>query len=264
MCTVSLLRGPWIGEASEKSERDLPLFRVVASRDEQRSRPDGLPPRLTRHGRLDALAPVDPSGGGTWVAASSAGLVFVLLDEYGHVTPPDRSGRRSRGLVIPALTSSESLGAAISQASSLDPRRFLPFRLLVIDRHRLVELVADGRTLTAIGQDCYSRAVLRCSSSVDQARARGGRTALFGHLLARPSRLAQDAFHRAMWPGDGALGVRMWREDACTVSITAVDVYEDQISMSYDASLCAAEAPVVEHPWVSHLAAPATDWLPVG
>jgi hypothetical protein len=264
VCTVSLLRAPWIGEASGRSVGELPLFRLVASRDEQRSRPHALPPRRTRRERLEVLAPVDPSGGGTWVAASSAGLVFVLLNEYGRVSPADQVGRRSRGLVIPALASSESLDAAVVRASSLDPKTFLPFRLLIIDRHRLVELVADGRTLTATGQDCSSLAVLRCSSSVDQDPARACRTALFSHVLARPSRLAQDAFHRATWPGDGALGVRMWRKDACTVSITAVDVYERQISMTYDAGVAAAGAPVVEQLRVSNLAAQATDWLPAG
>jgi hypothetical protein len=246
VCTVSLLRAPWIGEEPETGPGDLPLFRIVANRDEQRSRPGALPPRLTRHEALDVLAPVDPLGGGTWIATSSAGLVFVLLNEYGVVASTDR-GLRSRGLVIPALVGSESLGAARERASNLDPESFLPFRLLVVDRHHLMEAIADGRTLTFGSRDASSRRVLRCSSLVDQQRARACRTALFGHLVTGPSRWAQDAFHRATWPGDEALGVRMSREDACTVSVTTVEVFENRISMAYCASFPTRRASVTEH-----------------
>jgi hypothetical protein len=236
VCTVSLLRAPWIDEEPQGGISALPLFRLVANRDEQRSRPGALPPRLTRIDRLDVLAPVDPLGGGTWIAASSAGLVFVLLNEYSPVAPADRAGLRSRGLVIPTLASSESLAVAQQRASSLDPEAFLPFRLLVVDRHRLVEVIADGRTVAFSTRDASSHRVLRCSSLVEPQRARACRTALFGHIVTGSSRWAQDAFHRAAWPGDEALGVRMSREDACTVSVTTVDVFEDRISMIYGAS----------------------------
>jgi hypothetical protein len=236
VCTVSLLRAPWSGEDPQTGDDELPLFRLVANRDEQRSRPAALPPRLTRHDGLDVLAPVDPLGGGTWIAASSAGLAFVLLNEYRPAASANRGGLRSRGLVIPTLVASESLAVAEERASHLDPQSFLPFRLLVVDRRRLVEVVADGRTLAFSIRDAASRRVLRSSSLVDQPRARACRTALFGHIVTGPSRWAQDAFHRATWPGDEALGVRMSREDACTVSVTTVEVFEDRISMIYSAS----------------------------
>jgi hypothetical protein len=235
VCTVSLLRAPWIGEESQADGSKLPLFRVVANRDEQRSRPGALPPRRTRHEGIDVVAPVDPVGSGTWIAASSAGLVFVLLNEYGPVASTDR-GLRSRGLVIPALFGSESLDVVPGRASSLDPKSFLPFRLLVADRHHLVEVVSDGQTFTFGSRDTASGHVLRCSSLVDQQRARACRTALFGHIVTGPSRWAQDAFHRATWPDDEALGVRMSRGDACTVSVTTVEVFENRISMIYCAS----------------------------
>ena len=182
MCTVSLLRAPWIGEEPEANPGELPLFRLVANRDEQRSRPGALPPRLTRHERLDVLAPVDPLGGGTWIAASSAGLVFVLLNEYSPAASADRAGLRSRGLVIPTLVGSESLGAVQERASNLDPESFLPFRLLVIDRHHLVEVVADGRTLTFGSRDCQQSP----SAALLVARRPAARPSL-PHGAVRPS-----------------------------------------------------------------------------
>jgi hypothetical protein len=246
VCTVSLLRAPWIGEESQSGGSELPLFRVVANRDEQRSRPSALPPRRTHHEGIDVVAPVDPLGGGTWIAASSTGLVFALLNEYGAVPSTDR-GLRSRGLVIPALFGSESLGAVRERASSLDPKSFQPFRLLAADRHHLVELISDGQTFTFGARDSTSLRVLRCSSLVDQQRARACRTALFDHLVTGPSRWAQDTFHQAAWPGDEALGVRMSRDDACTVSVTTVEVFEDRISMLYCTSPQSRQGSVTEY-----------------
>ena len=224
----------WRGAGGQRGE--LPLFRVVANRDEQRSRPGALPPRLTRHEGSTCSRRSIPWVGARGLppprpASSSCCSTSTVLSR-----PTDR-GLRSRGLVIPALVGSESLGAVRERASSLDPESFLPFRLLVVDRHHLVEVITDGRTLTFGSRDTGSRRVLRCSSLVDQQRARACRTALFGHLVTGPSRWAQDAFHRATWPGDEALGVRMSREDACTVSVTTVEVFENRISMTYCASL---------------------------
>ncbi len=96
--------------------------------------------------------------------------------------------------------------------------------------------------------------MLRSSSRVDEKRVRACRTALFDHLVTGPSRRAQDAFHRATGPGDEALGVRMSREDACTVSTTTVEVFEDQIAMAYCASFPMKRASVTEHLQASHLA----------
>jgi hypothetical protein len=248
VCTVSLLRAPWTGEEPEASPGDLPVFRLVANRDEQRSRPDAQPPRRTRHDGIDVLAPVDPLGGGTWIAASSAGLVFVLLNEYRPAAPADRAGPRSRGLVIPTLVASESLAVAEERVSRLDAESFLPFRLLVVDRHRLIEVVSDGQTLAFSDGDGDANGgrVLRTSSLVDQQRARACRSALFGRIVSASCRRAQDAFHRATWPDNEALGVRMSREDACTVSVTTVEVSDTRIAMTYCGSRQAKQEAVTD------------------
>jgi hypothetical protein len=246
VCTVSLLRAPWIGEESQADGSQPPLFRLVANRDEQRSRPGALPPRRTRHEGIEVVAPVDPLGGGTWIAASSAGLVFVLLNEYGPVASTD-ADLRSRGLVIPELVGSESLGAVRERAANLDAESFLPFRLLVVDRHQLVEVISDGQTCTFGSRDSGSLRVLRCSSLVDQQRARACRTALFDYLVTGPSRWAQDAFHRSTWPDEEALGVRMSRDDACTVSVTTIEVFENRIAMIYRTSPRSTQGSVTEY-----------------
>ena len=55
-------------------------FRLVSNRDELRTRPHAQPPSLQRTpGGGEGLWPVDAGAGGTWIAATRAGLALTLL-----------------------------------------------------------------------------------------------------------------------------------------------------------------------------------------
>ena len=66
MCTVSVVA------AGDR-------LRVMCNRDERHTRPDAHPPTAMRTHAGLALLPLDPLSGGTWIAASSAGLAFAVL-----------------------------------------------------------------------------------------------------------------------------------------------------------------------------------------
>ena len=70
MCTLTYLL----------NERGYELF---FNRDEQRSRLLAEPPKLNKvnksHG---AIYPIDPQGGGTWIAVNEQGLSLALLNNY--------------------------------------------------------------------------------------------------------------------------------------------------------------------------------------
>jgi hypothetical protein len=228
MCTLTLLRGPWRdGWAGAP-----PRWRVVFSRDERRDRAIALPPEASIRDGVRHVAPIDPLSGGTWIAATSAGLVFALLNEAAPGRPVPRRSCESRGLVIPALAAARSRRAAVEALRALDVRRFPPFRLIVADAKAASECVADGRSVTLCGETCAAR-LMRTSSSVDTARVRAYRGALFARGVPHASRAAQDAFH-AHRPADApALGVSMSRADACTVSITTIDVFAGRAHIAY-------------------------------
>ena len=95
MCTLTLLRAPWVDDWTGEP----PLWRLVFSRDERRNRPQALPPEETVVDGVHVVAPIDPVGGGTWLAVTSAGLVFALMNEY---EAPATVADASRGLVIPS------------------------------------------------------------------------------------------------------------------------------------------------------------------
>ena len=110
-------------------------LRIAVNRDESGERPAALPPTGAREfGPRQGILPIDPVGGGTWVAANDAGLAFTLLNRR---QPTDRRpttlSLHSRGLIIPAVLSSGSLAEATHVAAELDLGQFLPFRLVIVD-----------------------------------------------------------------------------------------------------------------------------------
>ena len=102
MCTVTFLP---MGDG----------LRVMANRDERHTRPSAHPPSIARAGGALALMPIDPQGGGTWIAGTSAGLVFALLNAAGE----SRAVAPSRGRLILELVDCIDLRQVVSRAQSL-------------------------------------------------------------------------------------------------------------------------------------------------
>lgn len=241
MCTVSLLPRAALTQSGALCES---VLRVVCSRDEQRARPAAIRPALQVIGDRQVVMPIDPVGGGTWIAVNDRGLVFALLNQYAPASPklsadgPTLASAQapveSRGRIIPGLAASASVTEALTLAQALDPARYNAFRLLVADRDQLLECWPEG------GRVLHRRSllhgpVLRTSSAVGDAIVAGPRGALFRHIMSsgRDPRAAQDAFHRHQWPGLEHISVRMERPDATTVSVTVVEIGREVASMIY-------------------------------
>jgi hypothetical protein len=206
---------------------------VVCNRDELRSRRRALPPSDAAR---SVLMPIDPDGGGTWIAANDAGLVFTLLNVTGRSPRASSSGavsRRSRGEIVRAIAGEVTHSGALRAVGALDPDDYLPFRLMVWSAVETLEILSDGWQYTYAHGPLLSP-MLRASSSLGDWRVIGPRQALFEHLLAQPlTPSTQDAFHRHSWPDRPEISVFMSRGDARTVSITSVDLYPDRVSMTY-------------------------------
>jgi hypothetical protein len=220
MCTVSIVptnRG----------------FRLVVNRDERRSRPAAVPPRIHAAGRLRATFPIDPPSGGTWIAANEAGLVLALLN--------GGSGGASqvafsRGRIIPSLVRCARVDAAAEAAGALQPRDFEPFRLLIAVRHSVAVLTSDGQRLSRTFMN-LDQPLVWTSSSLGDALVERPRGALFDAAVRDtpapqwPRR--QMRFHRHRWPKHPELSVVMSRPDARTVSRTIVECADGALSMRY-------------------------------
>lgn len=229
MCTFSLVRAPW-----QETPAGLawPDWRVVFNRDERRARQPGLPPVARDYDGVRAIHPIDPDGAGTWLAATSAGLVFALLNETQALSRRGATPVISRGLVIPSLLSARSLDDVESRLAKYSADRHRPFRLLAVSDQAVVEMVHAGAGSSVTRHDASTR-LIRTSSSVEPADTQKRRTALFEHLVPVPSVAAQDRFHAHRWPQAPGVSVLMTRPDARTVSVTVVDVIAHGFRLAY-------------------------------
>lgn len=250
MCTVTALPRSLLARGA--AEEPL-LLRVVHNRDEQITRPAGLPPTLWTVGARRALMPIDPQSGGTWIAVNDAGVVFAILNanpHLAHQTPASAGVRRertpSRGAIIPSLVESSTVSEALARAQRLRVQWFAPFRLLLFDRFQLVECWPHGDRLRH-RRAFLSSAIMRTSSGLGDAVVAGPRRALFQRFFAHreDARRTQDRFHQHQWIGREDLSINMRRSDARTVSHTGVEVGCESVSMSYRAA--DSLQPVVVH-----------------
>jgi hypothetical protein len=247
MCTVSVLRGPWLG-GSDGVER--PAWRLVCNRDEQRARAAALAPRVGRIGDRQVASPLDPQGPGTWIAASDAGLAFVLLNRTPRGAPvpdpPTGSGApMSRGRLIPMLAGAADLDDVRLRARHLGPLRTRPFTLLIVGDHGVLEYASDGDVLEGGILVAVPR-LFRTSSSVDEAAVTAWRADAFDAMVADGDRAAQQAFHRVTDREAPHRGVLMDRPDACTVSVSRIDMFATRARMTHEAVLAGATCTVLE------------------
>ena len=211
-------------------------IRLACNRDELRSRPVALSPRIQQFGPRRALLPVDPTSGGTWVAGNDAGLVLALLNVNGKKEPSATpAAPQSRGKIIPALLQADTPLSAAFSALTLDPAQYAPFRLLLVNRRGGVEVHSDGTRIRLVWRIGLTSPQLFTSSGLGDQLVEGPRRQLFGEFFDRPEdRLAQqDAFHRYRWPDRPHLSVCMDRQDARTVSHTLVSLGPGRVTLSY-------------------------------
>lgn len=220
MCTVSLV------PAGSR-------LRLLCNRDERHTRPSARPPTVTRAGAHLALLPQDPLGGGTWIAANAAGLVFALLNRNGAPGAPGLS----RGRLIPELLECTSLDGVIDDSSRLCRRDWPAHRLLVADGEQALELRV-GTSGLHVDAHPIAGPLLFTSSSLDDAMADGHRRALFHEMVVEAADPVdgQDAFHRHRWHDCPHLSVHMRRHDAATQSITMVEITPATVRMRYESA----------------------------
>lgn len=234
MCTVTVLTRGELTAAPPGF--DPPLVRVACNRDERISRAAALPPCIRAAGDRRAIYPLDPESDGTWIAATDARLVFVLLNANPVGAAATAEGE-SRGRLIPSLLAASSVSDALGAVLDSPARRYRPFRLLMMDGYQLAECWKhDGRVRHR--RTHLHGALMRTSSSLGDAVVETPRRALFRQFFRNPSNpvAAQDAFHDHCWPGQEAVSVRMRRDNARTVSQCVVELSASFATMTYRAT----------------------------
>ncbi len=236
MCTVTIIpQGP-VG------------FRMLCNRDEQRTRPPAQSPQHVKLDEFDAVMPIDPVGGGTWIAATDHGLVMTLLNMNLKLASPSLTGasaKESRGWIITELIKSANFERACEGARRIDGGRFNPFRLVIANCEQLAVATCDGAEVHVERRAMPGRPWMITSSGLGDELVEGPRRELFDGWFG-DERAAwgerQRAFHRHAWPEKPELSVCMSRPDARTVSVTSVTVSPKHIEMVYHPDAPDAEA----------------------
>ena len=113
---------------------------ITSNRDEHVLRP-AIPPKIYEINGKQLLFPKDPRAGGTWFATDEFSNVAVLLNGGFEKHVPVNPYRRSRGLVVLDLISSD---IPVHCWKAIDLEQIEPFTIILFVSHRLYELVWDG------------------------------------------------------------------------------------------------------------------------
>ncbi len=210
--------------------------RLACNRDEQRTRPAALPPQIRRFGNRQAILPIDPAGGGTWIGVNNAGLAMTLLNvNSGKILLRSRTARMSRGAIIPSLLHCDTLAGAVECVRKLKAAHYSPFRLVLVSQDEAAELRSDGEELRLIRRTALSKPLLFTSSGLGDELVEGPRRELFTDLFSRHECWfdQQDALHRHQWPDRPHLSVCMCRPDARTVSHSLIALSPRAVNLTY-------------------------------
>lgn len=224
MCTVTIVPKPNASRA----------FRMACNRDELHGRSPALPPQQREFENTQALMPIDPASGGTWVGVNEHGLALTLLN-YNPADPPTNRDL-SRGGVIPSLLHAQSVHQVIQGLVGLERERMMPFRLVACDGESVLLWRSTEPVERVVVDPWDGEPVMWTSSGLGDHVVEGPRRALFeGWFGDVPDAYLdrQHAFHRHRWPDREHLSVSMHRKDARTVSYTLVDVASDTVTMTY-------------------------------
>ncbi|TWX46549.1 NRDE family protein [Colwellia hornerae] len=200
-------------------------YELFFNRDEQRSRLLATPPKY--HPRSNAIYPVDPVGGGTWIAVSKKGLALALLNNY-QAPPNTHNNVISRGQLI--LTLLQGRGSIIAQLKTMNLHVFQPFQLCVfpedlsINKPNIHCVKWNGKQLIEVSVDVEADLPIT-SSSIDFIAVRQNRKHRFERLVDgnKPLSKQHKDFHFST-EKDSKYSVNMQRKDARTVSISHLSV----------------------------------------
>jgi len=206
-------------------------YELFFNRDEQRSRTQALAPKIDSD--LNAIFPIDPVGKGTWLATHQNGLSLALLNYYQAEKSADSGDFISRGEIILKLLATPD--NVVETLKSLPLQRYQAFQLVFFpDDLNLFNQQVHCFQWDGIALKERQQSLPITSSSVDYPEVYQARKKQFEQSVNAdaPSSEQLNAFHQYQQQ-EGKLSVKMFREDAKTVSFSHICV-EDNIVFTYD------------------------------
>ncbi|HEV8123889.1 MAG TPA: NRDE family protein [Gemmatimonadales bacterium] len=221
-------------------------FTLWHSRDEQRARAPGLPPRVERGHGIGWIAPADTEAGGTWIGVNTAGVATAIANLFVGTPPVAPAIKLSRGLLVRRLLGRSSTALVATSLSGMNLQPYEPFTLVSLETGRAPLILRwDRQALTSV--EPLGRVLLVTSAGghrpIEAARQELFRTLEKGGAISEDS--IEQLYRAPPSPTGSSIGVD--RPDVSTVSLTRIEVSADQVAMTYSPgvpSTTAAGAPV--------------------
>jgi len=175
--------------------------------------------------------PVDPQGGGSWIATNEHALTIALLNYYEADANHSEEPKRSRGLLVKDLAACKTLLQAENYLHAAQVTEYAPFHLLVFAGvQHPIWWSWNGSQLQ---QRLLTTGVLSTSAWgsrwVPELRAQ--------YLQRHLHTMREDSEHlqlmRQSKPYSNSIAVAMQRTDAMTVSTTVIKVTSADTQLTY-------------------------------
>jgi Transport and Golgi organisation 2 len=206
---------------------------ITSNRDEKVLRPSAVEPKSYLVNNKNIIFPKDPKAGGTWYAITEDANVLVLLngaDEKHQLKP---SYRKSRGLIVLDIISSDS---PIEAWKRIDLSDIEPFTLVLFQNFKLYQLRWNEIEKSTIDLDVTQNHIWS-SSTLYPKDIREKRANWFHTFLdTKPEVTATEMFnfHRYTEEKNQEHGLVINRNDLMkTLSITQTVIEQNKVVLSH-------------------------------
>ncbi len=205
---------------------------LTHNRDEKVARPSAIEPQKYTVNNKNIYFPKDQKAGGTWYAVAENGTVLVLLngaDEKHQLKP---SYKKSRGLIVLDLISSDS---PIEEWNTIDLFGIEPFTIVLFQDKKLYQLRWNEVEKSTLNLD-INQSHIWSSSTLYPKEIREHRAELFQNFIVSNEVSSEQLFqfHRYAKNDDSENGLIINRNNEMkTLSITQTIIQENKVVLSY-------------------------------
>ena len=202
---------------------------ITSNRDEKVLRPSAIEPQKYLINHKNIYFPKDQKAGGTWYAVSENGTVLVLLNGAEEKHQLKSFYRKSRGLIVLEIISSDN---QIDYWDSLDLSDIEPFTLVLFQDSKLYQLRWNGIAKETLPLNVFQNHIWS-SSTLYSKDIRDKRTNWFREFLEDKPQINEQElfnFHRYTEEENQEHGLVINRNDLMkTLSITQTVIEENKV-----------------------------------
>ncbi len=206
---------------------------ITSNRDEKVLRMQAIEPKSYLINNKNITFPKDPKAGGTWFAISEEGTVAVLLNGAKEKHQLKEKYRKSRGLILLDIISSDN---PLFEWKTINLIEIEPFTIVLYYDQKLFQLQWDEqeKSCVELSKNDYH---IWSSSTLYSSEIRKQRALWFDHFIKENDVLTEEAlldFHQHTNTENTEFGLVINRNDSLkTLSITQTVLKKNRVSLSY-------------------------------